>query len=861
MYADVTPALVEVGPGETCTLSVRVSNTTALIDGYQVSVFGLDPAWVSIEPPRLSLFPDEAGTVEVSIHLPATFPAGHRQLSVHVRSENDPANFALTSLGMLALGQHRLRLRIDPVVVTGGSDADFGLVVNNDGNTTITALASASDPEEMARITVAPVALDLLPGQQDVIHATVSAKRPWFGQPKVRVITFAVDSTTRVEGIATFVQRPRISRWVLSMMGLLAAAAVFAAVLSRTFDSVVDEASVDKGLLTEALDKGGDGGQTVPVDPGGMAGKVVLFSTGAGVAGVQAELFAADDPKVPIATAATSDDGSFAFGRLNAGTFKVRFSGAGFDDLWYESGTTAADALDVEVELGKNLELNDVKLGGRPGSVAGNVEAADLTGISATLVVPGTVTDDVPAEVLAVEVSADGTFLFENVPSPANYQLIVTKAGYATETRDVALGPAQAVENITIVLRKGDGTVRGQITDADGPLGGVTIEATDGVTKVSTVSLTEGATGAFALRALATPQIYTLTISKPGYATETRTVSLTTAQDFDTSTILLVRSTGSLGGTVSQVGFGPVGGVAVTISAGDVTITTFSSSTGDVGSYFVDQLPIPATYTLTFAKAGLLQQVRVQDLDPSNQADVLGIDVALPRSTSTIAGVVRGVDNTPVPGATVTLSDGTTQRVLVTANDPLGRFSFTTVAPGAYTITASLPGTSPAVRLVNVIADTDQNLDIGLQAQASASGQVLLLVASTPTTPPTTAPAPTTTTNPTETSPPDTTAAPTTTAPPPPTTAAPVGTYAPYAGATVRLFLATNFPGPPSSAVQSTTTDLNGTYTFNALDAPQNYVVAVYQTNVSPDPLDSRLIVTQPSAQLTVPTFQIPVLF
>ena len=617
LHADVNPTLVEVGPGESCSFLVTITNSSPLIDAYSVTLFGLDPTWVGVDQPRLSLFPDESGVVAVTIALPESFPAGHRQLSVHVRSENDPSIFALASLGMLSMGQHRVRMRIDPVVVNGGSEASFGLVLNNDGNSTITAIGSGVDPEEMATITLAPGALALPPGHQDVIQTTVVAKRPWFGQPKVRIITFAVDTPVRLEGIATFIQKPRISRWLLSLMGLLAAAAVFAVVLSSTFENVIDEASVDKGLLTEALNDGDEGGATVPVDPGGVAGKVILFSTGNGVAGVQADLYSADDTKMPIATAATDDEGAYSFGRLNAGKFKVRFTGAGFNEVWYESGTTAADATDVEVELGMTKDLDDVKLGGRPGSIAGTVDADDLTDITATLVVPGTVLDDVEAQVLTLDVSADGTFLFEDVPSPATYQLIVAKSGYATETRDVAMGPAQSIDNIEIVLRKGDGTIRGSITDANGPLGGATIEATDGINKISSVSLTETDVGAFALRSLATPQIYTLTISRPGYRTETRTVSLDMAQEFDLSSVVLQRSTGSIGGTVSQIGVGPIGGVQVTISAGDSTLTTFTSSTGVVGSYLIDRLPIPATYTLSFSKPGLVDQVRVQDLDPA----------------------------------------------------------------------------------------------------------------------------------------------------------------------------------------------------------------------------------------------------
>ncbi|HEY4331979.1 MAG TPA: hypothetical protein VGM78_05400, partial [Ilumatobacteraceae bacterium] len=116
MHADVTPTLLEIAPGETCAFSVRITNSTSIIDAYEVSLFGLDPNWVTVKQTRLSLFPSEAGDVDIAIALPETFPAGHRQLSVHVRSENDPSSFVLSPLGLVALGQPRLAVRMDPVV-------------------------------------------------------------------------------------------------------------------------------------------------------------------------------------------------------------------------------------------------------------------------------------------------------------------------------------------------------------------------------------------------------------------------------------------------------------------------------------------------------------------------------------------------------------------------------------------------------------------------------------------------------------------------------------------------------------------------------------------------------------------------
>ncbi len=826
MLADVNPNLLEVAPGESCTFAVHITNPTSLIDAYEVSIFGLDPNWVMIPIQRLSLFPAEAGDVEITVALPSVFPAGYRQLSVHVRSHNDPNEFTLTPLGLVALGQPRLSARVDPVVITGGSEATFGLVVHNEGNTVVDAVVSVTDPEETAETEVVPATLSMPPGHQEAVQVTVRGRRPWVGAPKVRTFTFAVDSTSHVEAVGTFIQKPRIGRWLLSLLGLLAAAAVFAVVLSRMFDNVVDEAGVDKGLLSAALDKGADGGQTTPITPAVVTGKVVLFNDPSkGVAGVKVELYDSGNTKVALASAATVEGGGYTFGRLSGGTYKIRYSGAGFEDVWYEAGPTAADAKEVEVEAGKPKPLDNVELGGRPGTIKGHVDSLDPTGITATLVVPGASTNEADAEVRKIDVSADGAFVFEQVPSPASYELIISKDGFATEIRNVVLGAAQTVEGIDIVLRKGDGLIMGRIVESSplpgspGVLGGVTIEATDGTNKISTVSLTDVDVGAFALRSLTTPKTYTLTISRDGYRTETRTVVLSDARPFDVGTIGLARATGSISGTVTQIGGGPLGGISVSVIVGDKTITTSTASIGNIGTYFIDQLPIPATYTITYSGSGLVSQVRVQDLDPTNNTgDASAVDMALGRSNANVAGLVRGVDTGAVAGATVVLTDGTTVRTLVSANDPTGQFEFSSVPPGAYTLTASLPGTSPAVRLVNVVPDRDEVVEITLQAQASATGQVLLLDAAT-------------------------------------------NTYKPLGGATVRLYRPVDFPGAPSTAIQTVTTDTNGNYLFSALEAPENFVVAVFQTPSSADPLDSQLILTQPSTQLAVPTFMIPVLF
>jgi hypothetical protein len=810
MQVEISPTAVEATAGLASAFTVTITNTSDRIDGYHLEVYGLDPGWVSTSHRRLSLFPGQTEVVTISFVLPDDFPSSQRSLGLHVRAENDPGSFSLGQVLLDVAPDPRPTVRVDPASVTGGREAVFGIVATNDGNTTLHLLPTAVDPENTAAFQFQPTHLTLLPGHTDTVQVRARGGRNWFGLPRARVFTFGVEAQggVRAEAVGLFVQRPRIGRWLLSLLGLLTAAAVFAAVLSRTFDQVAQESAVDPRLVDAALATGASGGQTVSTNPASITGEVRSATTQSGVAGIQAELFDAGDPVVPLASAATDTDGRFTFARLGEGEYLVRFSGAGFDELWYPGVATAADAEPVAVEAGAPLQLDPVDLAARPGSVSGNVVAEDPVGITATLVASGSIDPDVPAEVQRVDVAADGTFLFESVPSPAVYQLVVEKVGFATDVRDVVLQPAQQLEGIEVVLREGDGVIAGTVSGVGGPLGGVTVEATDGTTTIATVSLTEGEVGAFSLRNLPTPGRYTLTFSRDGYRSESRSVALAAGQQVDGVGILLTSATGSISGTVRGPD-GPLGGVTVTVTGGDVEVTTVTVSQVDpVGTYAVTRLAVPATYTITFSAPGFVDQVRIEDLDPLNgTSDLLAVDATMVRADATVRGVVRGPDGDPVPLATVRLSDGATTRTVTTAHDPLGEFELTGVAPGNYTLEASLPGATPAVQIVNVVASETATVELQLAQRAAFEGRVLREEQG--------------------------------------------GTRTPYANATVRLYLADQFPA--GAVLATATTGADGSYSFEDLTAPADHVIAVFASPDAADSLASQSVRSQPSVRVPVP--------
>jgi hypothetical protein len=804
------PEIVEVSPGTDGLVSVAITNTSSVIDAYSVQVFGLDPEWVEITPARLSLFPGETSNVDIHVRLPEDYPSSQRMLAVNVTSDDQPGSFSLTQVSLDVRPATKTTIALDPTMITSGRAATFGLVVSNVGNAPVAARAFAGDPEDLAAFTFQPPHVVVAPGREQVIEVTAEGGRNWFGAPRARTLTIGVepDGEEPVETIGVFVQRPRIGRSLLMLLGLLTAAAVFAAVLSRTFDRVVEEARVPTDVINAALENDQAGGAIVPTNPGSVVGELVSLTTGQGLSGAQAELFLTDDTDNPVGSAASDDLGIFKFSNLGAGEYLLKLSGAGVDVLWYGNTPTPVGSTPIAVELGAETVLEPIEIGGIPVEVSGSIDVGDATDVTMSLVVPGQLNPDGSSVIATVPVGADGSFSIPDVPSPGAFQLIVEAPGYAPETRGVVLQPGQELSGVEITLRPGNGIISGTVSGPNGAVGGASVIATDGSTAIETVSLTEGAIGTFTLRDLATPGQYTVTVARDGYTGEAIAVTLDTNQTTATVDARLIPATGSIQGR-SLLNGTPGPGLSVSINGGDVNRTTAVISQGSsAGTYGFFSLPAPATYTLTFSGADTIPQVRVIDLDPATgNANATGVDVSLSPERTTVGGIVRDVDGSPAAQADVTLSNGADQFTFLTADEPAGQFEFSNVAPGAYTLTASRVGSVAVTSLVNVSSSQPTPpLDIQLGAQAGLTGQV-------------------------------------------------TGFDPNLRSVVVKLFLPETLAG--RVPLDTTTTDSNGNYTFTSLDAPTVYVIAVFDTLISFDPLNVTVVSTQPGVTSTAPDIPI----
>src|SRR4029077_11307777 len=122
-----------------------------------------------------------------------------------------------------------------------------------------------------------------------------------------------------------------------------------------------------------------------------------------------------------------------------------------------------------------------------------------------------------------------------------------------------------------------------------------------------------------------------------------------------------------------------------------------------------------------------VSQSLLKELGAGGQGSIAGADTTMVASTAIGGGCVQSSTGPTVACACVTLSDGSISKQLLSADNPLGRFEFSGVQPGAYTLTAVATGTSPSVRLVNVIAADVVDLTVALQQQASLFGTVVRL--------------------------------------------------------------------------------------------------------------------------------------
>ncbi|MCL3861863.1 carboxypeptidase regulatory-like domain-containing protein [Actinotalea sp. K2] len=447
---------------------------------------------------------------------------------------------------------------------------------------------------------------------------------------------------------------------------------------------------------------------------------------------------------------ASLEDGTWAFAGMSPlSNYLITLSKQGFQtQRFVMTGAEAAASL-IKVEMVAGSGSLSGRVVGPQGAVGG---------------VAVTLTDGTNVVTTSTATEGDvGRWSVEGLSTPSTFLVTAAGEGFGAQSRLVDLA-AGASREVDLTLDRGVAALAGTVTGPDalggvGGLGGVTVTATDGVVTRSASTVTSGRTGAFILADLPVPSTYTVTVSGDGFASHTSQVTLGTGADAATLDVRLGLSTGVVQGTlVDGAGLGK-GGAGLTLSDGENTYKTMSTS-DDRGTFRFNGI-VPGDYVLSAELFGHLDAFAPVTVTAGRAVSSDLMMTVIPGdgllSTSFIRGRVsdartNGViscsnlqlepDGTPERcEITVTLTapaaDGSIRTIEVTSDPDL---EYTVPAPGAegllpglYTLTLSAPGYEPGrVRVQVAMGETVVAAQVALFPSPSVVGTVLTRVGAVP---------------------------------------------------------------------------------------------------------------------------------
>ncbi|HYP19909.1 MAG TPA: choice-of-anchor L domain-containing protein, partial [Chloroflexia bacterium] len=146
-------AAVDLGPGEAATLQITVTNASDVVDAFGLTVLGLDPAWYTLAPAEVSLFPRKSSQIQLQLHPPRGTYAGPYPFTILATSRDNPLESSTVGATLNLSAEGGAALGIEPKRIKGKTGL-FAIALTNGANTPRSMILSVTDPEEALRYTL-----------------------------------------------------------------------------------------------------------------------------------------------------------------------------------------------------------------------------------------------------------------------------------------------------------------------------------------------------------------------------------------------------------------------------------------------------------------------------------------------------------------------------------------------------------------------------------------------------------------------------------------------------------------------------------------------------------------------------------
>jgi large repetitive protein len=630
---------VWAAPDSTAEVDVDLVNVGETAATAHLEVIGA-PAEIVVMPVLPDVIqPGETLHTRLAFAVPKTFSSGRHELVLRlaVGSETTDIPFRLSVLPL-----DNVALSINPSTIKGRIRSRFTVTLHNRSETAIDlSLAGSGDGVHLKFI---PDQVRLRSGERTTTRARVWARPPILSTSVRRPLTVSAQGRSRPLTVTgAFAQKPLIGGFarrgavIIALVGLAVAGVLLA--LSFLRGSSDDESSADTTTTTTA-GTGDDDAAGTTGDGTGSSGE--------------------DDDRVSARGTVMLADESTPDG------IKVTLRSISLDDP--ANAATPAAQPTVNRSAAKKFAFVTDAIRARQGSAGPITVVTEPNGLwTHTQLVPG-----------------------------ANYEIAFEKPGYTTQAFVVSPVAGEELADLEVTLIPGTGALGGVVRGPGGPLGGANVTVTDGsLTYTATTSTLEGQVGRWDIEGLGTPARYIVTVERRGHGAVVRSVDLGPGERIDDIATVLVSGVGSItNGQVNSAGQG-VGGISVTATAADfsLTTTTLSETDGDAGRFDLPQLPLGVNYVLTIEGDGWLTQT----LEVTVNGSVTGIVINLLPETGTLSGLVTDNTDNSLDGVTVT-AVGETLSFRTTTS--AGNYRFGSLPPGDYVVTFEqfehLPAAFPA---------------------------------------------------------------------------------------------------------------------------------------------------------------------
>jgi hypothetical protein len=271
IWSSLDPASATVDPGDAVSVTLRLRNTTDLVEEYRISVAGTPSVWAGVEPRTMRLYPGTTGTAEITFRPPRTpdAAAGGHPFAIEVIPTEQPAGKTVVEGHLTVTPFTEIRAELLPHTVRGRFRGKPRFAVDNLGNTRLTASLTGKDNSGQLGFELHPANVQVEPGRAAWVQGRI---RPggitWFGRHESHPYTLNVlrSGTEPVEIGGVFVQRAVMPRWLLGFMGFLLTSAVAFTIAWFVFNPDFGSKAHDGGMVPVGNPLSLPDGKTPPPD-------------------------------------------------------------------------------------------------------------------------------------------------------------------------------------------------------------------------------------------------------------------------------------------------------------------------------------------------------------------------------------------------------------------------------------------------------------------------------------------------------------------------------------------------------------------------------------------------------------------